>query len=50
MPSPGFGAAANIGVASYLFAQPQVWWVAGVAGIVVGSFWNYAVSSIFTWK
>jgi dolichol-phosphate mannosyltransferase len=45
-----FGAAANIGVASYLFAQQQVWWVAGIAGIVVGSVWNYAVSSIFTWK
>jgi len=45
-----FGAAANIGIASYLFAQQQVWWVAGIAGIVVGSVWNYAVSSIFTWK
>jgi dolichol-phosphate mannosyltransferase len=45
-----FGAAANIGVASYLFAQQQVWWVAGIAGIVIGSVWNYAVSSIFTWK
>jgi len=46
----GFGTAANIGVASYLFAQQQVWWVAGIAGIVVGSVWNYAVSSIFTWQ
>jgi dolichol-phosphate mannosyltransferase len=45
-----FGTAANIGVASYLFAQQQVWWVAGIAGIVIGSVWNYAVSSIFTWK
>jgi dolichol-phosphate mannosyltransferase len=45
-----FGTAANIGVASYLFAEQQVWWVAGIAGIIVGSVWNYAVSSIFTWK
>jgi dolichol-phosphate mannosyltransferase len=45
-----FGAAANVGVASYLFAQQQVWWVAGIAGIIVGSVWNYAVSSIFTWQ
>jgi dolichol-phosphate mannosyltransferase len=45
-----FGAAANIGVASYLFAEQQVWWLAGIAGIVVGSVWNYAVSSIFTWQ
>ncbi len=45
-----FGTAANIGVASYLFAEQQVWWVAGIAGIIVGSVWNYAVSSIFTWQ
>jgi dolichol-phosphate mannosyltransferase len=44
------GAVANIGIAAYLFAQQEVWWVAGVAGIIVGSVWNYAVSSIFTWK
>jgi dolichol-phosphate mannosyltransferase len=44
------GAVANIGIASYLFAQREVWWVAGVAGIIVGSVWNYAVSAIFTWK
>jgi dolichol-phosphate mannosyltransferase len=45
-----FGLAANIGVAAYLFAEQQVWWVAGIAGIIMGSVWNYAVSSVFTWK
>ena len=45
-----FGLAANIGVASYLFAEQQIWWLAGIAGIVMGSVWNYAVSSVFTWK
>ncbi len=44
------GAVANIGIASYLFAEQERWWIAGVAGIIVGSVWNYAVSSIFTWK
>jgi len=44
------GAVANVGIASYLFAERQVWWVAGIAGIIVGSVWNYAVSAIFTWK
>ena len=44
------GAVANIGIASYLFSQQEVWWIAGIAGIVVGSVWNYAVSSVFTWK
>jgi len=44
------GAFANIGIASYLFAREEVWWVAGIAGIIVGSVWNYAVSSVFTWR
>jgi dolichol-phosphate mannosyltransferase len=27
-----------------------VWWLAGIAGAVVGSVWNYTVSSVFTWR
>jgi dolichol-phosphate mannosyltransferase len=46
----GFGAFANVGVASYVFAANRVWWLAGVAGAVVGSVWNFAMSSVFTWK
>ncbi len=46
----GIGAAANVGIAAYLFRADQAWWVAGIAGVVVGSVWNYAVSSVFTWK
>lgn len=46
----GLGAVANIGIASYLFSQEEIWWLAGMAGILVGSVWNYAVSSVFTWK
>ena len=46
----GTGAVANVGIASYVFAADQVWWIAGIAGAIVGSVWNYAVSSIFTWK
>jgi dolichol-phosphate mannosyltransferase len=44
------GAVANIGIASYLFAEQERWWIAGIAGIILGSVWNYAVSSVFTWK
>jgi dolichol-phosphate mannosyltransferase len=44
------GAVANIGIAAYLFQEQERWWIAGIAGIIVGSVWNYAVSSIFTWK
>jgi dolichol-phosphate mannosyltransferase len=44
------GAVANVGIAAYIFAAEPVWWLAGIAGVVVGSVWNYAVSSIFTWR
>jgi dolichol-phosphate mannosyltransferase len=44
------GAVANIGIASYFFAERHIWWAAGIAGIIVGSVWNYAVSAIFTWR
>ena len=45
----GIGAVANVGIATYIFSADQTWWVAGIAGVIVGSVWNYAVSSVFTW-
>jgi len=44
------GAVANIGAADYVFSARNTWWLAGLAGAIVGSVWNYAVSSVFTWK
>jgi len=44
------GAVANVDVAAYVFHQRPVWWLAGVAGALIGSVWNYAVSAIFTWR
>jgi dolichol-phosphate mannosyltransferase len=41
---------ANVGVASYAFTSSHTWWLAGVAGAVVGSVWNFAMSSVFTWR
>jgi dolichol-phosphate mannosyltransferase len=47
----GVGAVANIGIASFLFgSQHSSWWVAGLAGAAMSSVWNYAVSSVVTWK
>lgn len=46
----GVGAVGNVGIASYVFAAHSAWWFAGLAGAIVGSVWNYAVSSVFTWK
>lgn len=44
------GAIANVGVATALFERDYVWWGAGLAGVLVGSVWNYAATSLFTWK
>src|SRR4029077_14887253 len=45
------GAVANVGVGTVLFDQlPLPWWLAGLAGAVVGAVWNYAVSGVFTWR
>lgn len=44
------GAVGNVGIASYVFHADESWWVAGVVGAVVGAVWNYATSSVFTWR
>ena len=44
------GAIANVGIATYVFGSNRTWWLAGIAGVLVGAVWNYAISSIFTWK
>jgi len=48
------GAAANIMLATNVYEGHSgvagIAWLASVAGVLVGSVWNYAVSSIFTWK
>jgi dolichol-phosphate mannosyltransferase len=45
------GAAANVGIADYLFADYAYgWFSAGLAGILIGAVWNYAASSFLTWR
>ena len=44
------GAVANVGIASAAFEEHYSWWLAGLAGAMVGVVWNYAVSSVFTWR
>jgi dolichol-phosphate mannosyltransferase len=46
----GVGAAANVGVAFELFGAGHAWWLAGLGGAAVGVVWNYAVSSLITWR
>ena len=49
-PNAAGGAVANVGVASWVFSEKRVWWLAGVAGAVIGVVWNFAMTSAFTWK
>ena len=43
-------AVANIGVATWMFEREQTWIVAGLAGVLMGAVWNYAVSTKFVWR
>lgn len=43
------GAFANVAIATFLEGQGVFWALAALAGIVVGSVWNYALSSRFVW-
>ena len=40
---------ANIGIATYLFDNRTQWMLAALAGVLVGSVWNYAVTQLYTW-
>ncbi|WP_081095361.1 glycosyltransferase [Erythrobacter donghaensis] len=43
------GGFANVAIATFLEGQGVFWVLAALAGIVVGSVWNYALSSRFVW-
>jgi len=44
------GAIANIGIAFWIFEANEAWWLAGIAGVIVGATFNYTMSSIFVWR
>jgi len=46
----GIGALANVGIGIWVNAQDGRWWVAGLAGVVIGAVWNFAASSFVTWR
>jgi dolichol-phosphate mannosyltransferase len=43
------GGFANLGVASTVYGLGRGWFLAAVAGILVGAVWNYAVTMMLTW-
>lgn len=44
------GAIANVGLAIFIYSGTHIWWLAGLAGVVIGAVWNYAVTSAFVWR
>jgi dolichol-phosphate mannosyltransferase len=44
------GAMANVGVASWIFADEADWWLAGIAGALMGAVWNFVVSDLLIWR
>lgn len=44
------GVLVNVGVSSFIFGQQYRWWIAGGAGAMVSAVWNYAATSVFTWR
>ena len=43
------GAIGNVGIGSLVYEQYHGWWMAGIAGAIVGSVWNYVASGWLTW-
>jgi len=44
------GAIINLRIAELLYEQGALWPIAGTLGAVVGSVWNYGITSTFTWR
>jgi dolichol-phosphate mannosyltransferase len=44
------GVLANVDLASWLYIERPIWWVAGAVGAVMSVLWNYAMSTLFVWR
>lgn len=44
------GTVANVGVANWVYGAQPLWWLAGTAGAIMGVVFNYAASSVLTWR
>ena len=44
------GAIANVGVAGLLNANEFIWWASALAGVVVGTVFNFALARFFVWR
>jgi len=48
--SCSIGLVANVGIARVIYSDGQIWWLAGLAGAVTGSVFNYVTSGLFVWR
>jgi len=44
------GAISNVGIATWIYDYDSRWWVAGLAGALIGTVWNFVVSAAFVWR
>ena len=44
------GALGNVGIASYIFVEGAAWLPSTLAGVVVGTVWNYATTTFYVWR
>lgn len=44
------GAVANVGIGNYIYDSEPNWWLAGIAGSLVGAVWNYVASTALVWR
>jgi dolichol-phosphate mannosyltransferase len=44
------GAISNIGIAAWVYDYDSEWWLAGFAGALIGTVWNFVVSAAFVWR
>ena len=44
------GGLANLGVAKALYDMNQGWATAAMTGVLVGAVWNYAITTLLTWR
>jgi dolichol-phosphate mannosyltransferase len=44
------GAVANIGVAEWIYKLYPVVSLSALAGVIMGSVWNFTLSSLFVWR
>jgi dolichol-phosphate mannosyltransferase len=43
------GAVSNVGIAAWIHNYESRWWIAGLAGALIGTVWNFVVSAAFVW-